>query len=148
MTDLQTNNHPSTDPAVLVTDFWDAMRLGDIAAIDETLADNVRWENVGLPTVHGRSAVLRALGLMDHSWVGFDVKIHRIASDGNTVMTERTDVITLGPLHLGFWVMGVFEVTPAGKISLWRDYADVANMTRGLIRGLLGIVFPGLRPRL
>jgi limonene-1,2-epoxide hydrolase len=54
---------------------------------------------------------------------GFQVKIHSIATNGNTVMTERTDVINVGSLHVGFWVCGTFQVEN-GKIVLWRDYFD------------------------
>ncbi|MUM17247.1 limonene-1,2-epoxide hydrolase [Mycobacterium sp. CBMA271] len=139
---------PIDDAAVIVEGLWDAMLLGDIAAIHESLDENVRWENVGAPTVRGRKAVMRVLSLMNSPWAGFDVKIHRIATEGNTVMTERTDVLIAGPLHVGFWVVGVFELSDEGKITLWRDYGDVWNITKGFARGLLGIVIPSLRPKL
>ena len=38
------------------------------------------------------------------------MKFHRIAQDGGTVLTERTDAIIIGPLRLQFWVCGAFEV--------------------------------------
>ncbi|MBA0044940.1 limonene-1,2-epoxide hydrolase family protein [Mycobacterium sp. NPDC050853] len=136
------------DATTVVEGLWDALRLGDLAAIDESLDENVSWENVGLPAVRGRRAVMRFMGLMNSPWAGFDVKIHRIAAEGNTVMTERTDVIIAGPLHIGFWVCGVFEVSDDGRIVLWRDYGDVLNITKGLVRGILGIAIPALRPKL
>lgn len=143
-----TNVLPTDTSTVVVEGFWDAMLLGDIAAIHESLDENVRWENVGLPAVRGRHAVMRVLSLMNSPWAGFDVKIHRIATEGNTVMTERTDVVIAGPLHIGFWVCGVFELSDEGRITLWRDYGDVWNITKGLARGVLGIAFPALRPKL
>ena len=51
--------------------------------------------------------------------IGFEVKIHRIAAEGATVLTERTDALIFGPLRLQFWVCGVFEVHD-GRITLWR----------------------------
>ncbi|WP_078287682.1 limonene-1,2-epoxide hydrolase family protein [Mycobacterium sp. D16R24] len=132
----------------IVEGFWDAMRRSDLAALDALLDDAVRWENVGLPTVSGRTTVLRALSLLNLPGAGFDVKIHRITAKGNTVMTERTDVVIVGPLHIAFWVCGVTELSDDGKVTLWRDYADVWNLTKGLARGIVGTVIPALRPKL
>jgi limonene-1,2-epoxide hydrolase len=79
--------------------------------------------------------------------VGFEVKIHRIAVEGNAVLTERTDVLVLGPVRLRFWVCGVFEVH-AGRITLWRDYFDMWDITKATLRGLAATLFPSLRPAL
>ncbi|WP_078326690.1 limonene-1,2-epoxide hydrolase family protein [Mycobacteroides salmoniphilum] len=143
-----TDTLATTAPIEIVEGFWDALRRSDLAALDALLDDAVRWENVGLPTVRGRSMVLRALSSLNLPGAGFDVKIHRITSEGNTVMTERTDVIIVGSLHIAFWVCGVTELSDDGKVTLWRDYADVWNLTKGLARGILGIVVPALRPTL
>ena len=78
---------------------------------------------------------------------GFEVKTHRIAVNGSTVLTERTDALVFGRVRLQFWVCGVFEVTN-GRITLWRDYFDMFDFTKALGRGLLGAVIPALRPTL
>lgn len=57
-------------------------------------------------------------------WLYWDVKIHRIVTDGTSVLTERTDAIIIGPFQAHFWVCGVFEVRD-GRITLWRDYFDL-----------------------
>jgi limonene-1,2-epoxide hydrolase len=75
------------------------------------------------------------------------VKIHRIAADGNSVLTERTDALVIGPVRLQFWVCGVFEVH-AGRITLWRDYFDMWDITKATLRGLVATVLPSLRPTL
>lgn len=137
-----------TAPIEIVEGFWDAMRRSDLPALDALLDDTVRWENVGLPTVRGRMTVMRALSALNLPGAGFDVKIHRITVNGNTVMTERTDAIIVGRLHIAFWVCGVTELSAEGKVTLWRDYADVWNLTKGLARGIVGIVVPALRPKL
>lgn len=137
-----------TRPIEIVEEFWDAMRRSDLAALNLLLDDDVRWENVGLPTVRGRATVMRALSSLNLPGAGFDVKIHRITANGNTVMTERTDVVIVGPLRIAFWVCGVTELSDGGKLTLWRDYADVWNITKGLARGILGILVPALRPKL
>ncbi len=79
--------------------------------------------------------------------VGFEVKIHRIAAEGNAVLTERTDAMIFGPLRLQFWVCGVFEVH-AGRITLWRDYFDMFDFAKATLRGMVATVFPSLRPSL
>ena len=53
--------------------------------------------------------------------MGFEVKIHRIAVNGATVLTERTDALVFGPVRVQLWACGVFEVRD-GRITLWRDY--------------------------
>ena len=83
------------------------MQEQNFEAVADTLDDNVVYQNVGLPTVYGRRAAVKFLKRME-SRVGFEVKTHRIAADGATVLTERTDVLIIGPLRLQFWLCGVF----------------------------------------
>jgi limonene-1,2-epoxide hydrolase len=76
------------------------------------------------------------------------VKIHRIAAEGDTVLTERTDALIIGRLRLQFWVCGVFEVH-AGRITLWRDYFDMFDfLVKAPLRGLAATVVPSLRQTL
>lgn len=72
---------------------------------------------------------------------------HRIGADGAAVLTERTDALIIGPLRVQFWVCGVFEVDD-GRITLWRDYFDVYDMFKGLLRGLVALVVPSLKATL
>ena len=73
------------------------------------------------------------------------MKIHRIAAEGNAVLTERTDALISGPLRLQFWVCGVFEVHD-GRITLWRDYFDFFEFfIKATLRGVAAIVIPSLR---
>ena len=52
---------------------------------------------------------LNVMTLIQKNWadVGFKVKIHRMAAGGDTVLTERTDAIVIGPLRLVLGVRGV-----------------------------------------
>lgn len=78
---------------------------------------------------------------------GFGVDINNIASKGDTVMTEHTEVIKAGPLEVSFWVRSTFEVRDE-RIVLWRDYFDWWNVSRGTLRGLAGIALSGPCKRL
>ena len=140
-----------TTPAVaqtnadIVETFLYALQAEDMDTLERLLDDNLVYENVGLPTIHGRARALKLFRPMKKSPLGFEVKFHRIVGEGATVLNERTDALVIGPLRLQFWVCGVFEVHD-GRITLWRDYFDMFDMVKATVRGLIGVVVPGLRP--
>ncbi|OBA60283.1 limonene-1,2-epoxide hydrolase [Mycobacterium sp. 1100029.7] len=126
-----------------VESFLNALQDVDYETAEAALDDNLVYENVGLPTIHGRHRAMKLFRQLDGR-AGFEVKIHRIAADGAAVLTERSDALIFGPLRLQFWVCGVFEVHD-GRITLWRDYFDFFDMTKALLRGVAGLVIPSLK---
>jgi limonene-1,2-epoxide hydrolase len=50
-------------------------------------------------------------------------------ANGNLVMNERVDTLIIEGRTIELPVCGVFELTPDGKISGWRDYFDMAQFT-------------------
>ena len=126
-----------------VEGFLNALQDADYEAADAALDDNLVYENVGLPSIHGRARTMKLFRQMDGR-AALEVKIHRIAADGAAVLTERTDALIIGPLRLQFWVCGVFEVHN-GRITLWRDYFDLFDMFKATVRGLAGLVLPSLK---
>jgi limonene-1,2-epoxide hydrolase len=144
MTDQASQVSADLDSARVVETFLYALQDKDFDTVDAAFADTIVWQNVGYATLRGRQRIVKILR-SGQGRVGFEVKIHRIAVDGNTVLTERTDAIVIGPLRVQFWVCGVFEVH-AGRITLWRDYFDMWDIAKGTLRGLAAIVFPSLRP--
>jgi limonene-1,2-epoxide hydrolase len=143
MTDQASGVRPDLDNVRVVETFLYALQDEDFDTVDRSLADTVEWQNVGFPTIRGRE---RIVGMMRRAEgrMGFEVKIHRIAAEGNAVLTERTDAMVFGPLRIQFWVCGVFEVH-AGRITLWRDYFDTLDFLKGTVRGVAATVFPSLR---
>jgi limonene-1,2-epoxide hydrolase len=137
----------TTDPQTVVVDFLDALAASELDPAMDLLAEDVEYVNVGLPAVHGRRRVAAAFRGLRRPAVSFEVCVHAIAVHGTTVLTERTDVIAVGPFRTQFWVWGRFEVHD-GRITLWRDSFDVVDITRATVRGLVGIVVPGTRPTL
>ena len=129
----------------VVESFLDALAESELDLAMSMLAEAVVYSNVGLPTIRGRRAVRSALQGLARPAVGFEVCMHSISVDGSVVLTERTDVIALGGFRAQFWVWGRFDVED-GMITLWRDSFDFVDVTRGMLRGLLGVVVPGLRP--
>ena len=119
----------------------------DVDAAAELMTDDIVWQNVSLPTLRGKKTVVRALRLVTKPSLKFEAEMHHIVGDESTVLTERTDALVFGRVRVQLWACGVFEVRD-GRITLWRDYFDLWDVTKGLARGLVGAVVPGLRPRL
>ena len=136
-----------SSPVPTVERFLELLRLGDLDQAVALLAADVVYENVGLPTVHGRERVRRLFGRAYDGGGGFDVVIHTICADGPSVLTERTDFLTFRKLHMEFWVCGRFDVRD-GQIVLWRDYFDFLKFNTALLRGLMGVGLPKLRAKL
>jgi len=134
------------DNARTVENFLTALQDRDIDAAGAVLDEHLVYQNVGFPTIRGRARAIKLFRSMEGR-AGFEVKTHRIAVNGSTVLTERTDALVFGRVRLQFWVCGVFEVTD-GRITLWRDYFDMFDFTKALARGVLGAVIPALRPTL
>jgi limonene-1,2-epoxide hydrolase len=136
----------TTANARTVETFLYALQDQDYDTLDSLMADDFLWQNVGYPSIRGRKRIVR-LFRRGAGRLGFEVKFHRIAAEGNAVLTERTDALVLGPVRMQFWVCGAFEVH-GGRITLWRDYFDLYDVLKGTARGLIGAVVPSLRPKM
>ena len=133
-------------PIATVETLLNALQEQDYDTAENALAQNLVYQNVGMPTIYGRNRAMKLFRSMAGR-AGFEVKIHRSAADGAAVLNERTDVLTFGPLRVQFWVCGVFEVHD-GRITLWRDYFDYLDIFKATVRGLIGVVVPSLRAKL
>ncbi|WP_353163937.1 limonene-1,2-epoxide hydrolase family protein [Acinetobacter guillouiae] len=131
----------------VVERFLTALVEQDHNVINELLHSYVLYTNVSLPTFRGGKRVASLIKIALSSSRKLQIKNHQIVAKGNIVLTERTDILEIGPLYIGFWVCGTFKVEN-GKIILWRDYFDWLNMSKGLLRGVFGIGIIGLRPKI
>jgi len=148
MTDELPEETVTEDPARIVEGFLYALQDEDWDTMSAAMDENIVYHNVGLPVINGRHRALKFLRRgLERPNAGFEVKIHRIAVEGTSVLTERTDVIVFGGFRMQFWVCGVFEVRN-GQITLWRDYFDFFDMFKAGLRGLAGLAVPSLRPTL
>jgi limonene-1,2-epoxide hydrolase len=114
----------STD---IVDDFLRAAARRDYDTALALLTEDVEYQNMMLPPVHGRDAVRETLeGLLalctDSDWV-----VHRKVAQGELVMNERTDRFRIGDAWTDLPVMGVFELRD-GRIARWRDYFDLQTI--------------------
>ena len=140
------NVSAGVDNAHTVEVFLAALQDQDIDAAGAVLDEALVYQNVGFPTIRGRARAIKLFRAMEGR-AAFEVKTHRIAVNGATVLTERTDALVCGPVRLQFWVCGVFEVHN-GRITLWRDYFDMFDFGKAIVRGVAGAVIPALRPTL
>lgn len=134
-----------TDPQAVVEAFLAALAAGDLTTARALIDDDILYVNVGLPPVRGRRQMDRVFALLDRPGAGFEVYLHAVSADGPVVLTERTDVLLLGPVASQFWVWGRFEVHD-GRITLWRDSFDYLDIARAAVRGVAAALIPSLRP--
>src|SRR4051794_10825368 len=146
MTDRASSSITDLDNARTVENFLYALQDEDFDTAEALVSEHLVWQNVGWPTLRGRDRIMK-LFRRGRGRARFEVKIHRIAAEGNAVLTERTDALIIGPLRLQFWVCGVFEVH-GGRITLWRDYFDMFNFAKATLRAIVATAFPSLRPTL
>src|SRR5262245_44908913 len=118
----------------VVRDFLGALERFDIDAVVALLHPDVVYQNVPFPPARGRDEVERQLRSFERFGSGFEVRWHNVAANGPIVLTERTDVITIGKVSGAFWVCGTFEVRD-GTILLWRDRFDFVDFTWSFVRG-------------
>ncbi len=129
-----------------VETFLYALESKDFDAAEAVMADDMVYENYGYSRMRGRKRII-GLFRKGPAWFDFRVKILRNTVDGDSVMNERVDALILGPVHVHIAVCGVFEVH-GGKITLWRDYFDLFDGVKAVVRGLVGAAIPSLRPTL
>ena len=125
---------PPTDPESVVRAFLGDLERLDAPAAVERLADDAVYQNVPFPAARGRQAIAKQLDGLARYGTGFEVRYHNVAVNGTTVLTERNDVIVIGPVRADFWVCGTFEVVD-GKITLWRDRFDFVDFTAAFVKG-------------
>ena len=134
-------------PEHIVERFLQLLSLGEVDDAVDVLDADVVYTNVSLPTLRGSERVRRlARATLGRPGTGFEVYLHAISTRGGTVLTERTDVLTYGPVRIQFWVCGRFEVK-GDRIVVWRDYFDWLAFSLATARGLLGGLLPWLRSK-
>lgn len=128
------------DSITTVREFFTALELGALDEAFDLIDPDLVWKNTSLPDVGGGLArkILRGL---DRDAFGFAAVVHHIAADGNIVLTDRTDILRVGPLRISFWVTGTFELRE-GRIVLWHDHFSWENFLRGTAVGLWRVAFP------
>jgi limonene-1,2-epoxide hydrolase len=121
--------------------FLAALESFDMDRVLALVAPDVVYQNVPLAPARGVAAFAKQMRGFARLAEKFEVRMHHIAANGPMVLTERTDTLVIRGARAEFWVCGTFEVQ-GGKIVLWRDYFDWANVVGKLLmaapRAVLG----------
>jgi limonene-1,2-epoxide hydrolase len=136
---------PAADGAEVVTRFLRSLQEGDVDAAMALMTEDAVWINVTLPTVRGWARIERILRALDRRG-SFRVHFHHLAVEGDVVLAERTDEMSVGRFAQRFWVYGRFELRD-GKIALWRDSFDWLDLLVSAVRAAAGVLSPGLNRR-
>jgi len=129
-----TIEHQTTTEIDVVKAFLSALERKETAEAIALLDPLATYQNVPFPAAKGRDQIARQLNGLERQFNGFEVRYHNIAANGPVVLTERTDILTMGSVSGAFWVCGTFEVHDE-KITLWRDRFDFADLTWSFVRG-------------
>jgi limonene-1,2-epoxide hydrolase len=112
----------------VVRDFCAAASRRDPEALRAFFSEDVVYHNIPMDPAEGIDATMALMkGFMD-MFEEVEFEIHHLASDGSTVLTERTDHFTANGRSAPLPVMGAFHVLD-GKITAWRDYFDMGQVT-------------------
>lgn len=142
---MTTTRSGEMTPTQTVTALLAALEDLDVDAALTFCSPDVVYQNVPLKPAHGQREVGKVLRSMMKFANGFRVDYINLAANGPVVLTERTDVISVGPVAAGFWVCGTFEVHD-GLITLWRDRFDWVDFTTSFVRGGVKAVVRKVRP--
>jgi limonene-1,2-epoxide hydrolase len=122
----------ATPEMEVVRSFLKALEAQDLDHALTYISDEVEYQNMPLPALRGPKGIRRILRPTVKA-SGFEARINKIAANGETVLTERTDAVLVGPVRIPFQVCGTFEVRDE-RIVLWRDTFD---WTSGLVNCLI-----------
>jgi limonene-1,2-epoxide hydrolase len=123
MTDLP------TEPGALVHSLADAWAAKDLDVIMAHFTDDAVYENVGMGAMSGAAEIRAGIeGFLAMGSFRFDTL--RQVVDGDIVMNERVDTISMPDNEVALRLMGVFEIRD-GRIARWRDYFDMSAFAGG-----------------
>lgn len=118
-----------TSAQSIVGQFLAAIERKDIDDALSFLSEDCVYDNVPIGPVTGHEAVRSILGPLLAGASRVEWEVLRESTTGNVVFNERIDRFDLPHGTVELPVTGVWEVHDE-KISLWRDYFDLASFTR------------------
>ncbi len=124
------------DAERVARELLDVLAKHDAAAFRPLFTDDVVYHNIPMEPAVGIEAAIAFLEGFFGMFEDAEVEIRHLAVRDNVVLTERVDSMTLGGTVAALPVMGTIEVRD-GKVSAWRDYFDMAQIT-AMLSGAAG----------
>ena len=118
------------DAESIVRDFCAAWSRLDADELTSYFTEDGVYHNIPMEPLKGHEAIR---GFLTGFFAGVtfaEFEFKNVVTSGDVVMTERVDHFELNGTRGGIPVMGIFELTPDGKIAAWRDYFDMAQVTK------------------
>ena len=112
----------------VVRDFCAAASTRDPEVLRGFFSSDVVYHNIPMEPAVGIEATMAVIDMFVGMCEALEFEVHHLASDGSTVLTERTDHFTMKGKTAPLPVMGAFHVVD-GKITAWRDYFDMGQVT-------------------
>ena len=112
----------------VVRDFCAAASSRNPEELRPFFSEDVVYHNIPMEPAEGIEATMAVINMFVGMCDALEFEVHHLASDGTTVLTERTDTFTIKGKTAPLPVMGAFHVVD-GKITAWRDYFDMGQVT-------------------
>jgi len=112
----------------VVRDFCGAFDGRNAEGLRRYFTDDVVYHNIPLDPVVGIDDTIVFIEGFFGMCESMTIEVTQLAARDNVVLTERIDTFTIGGERAPLLVMGAFEIRD-GKISAWRDYFDLGQVT-------------------
>jgi limonene-1,2-epoxide hydrolase len=116
------------DAERIVRDLCDTFAQHEAEAFRPFFTDDVIYHNIPMDPAVGIDATIAFIEGFFAMCQSLVIETVHLAVRDNVVLTERIDTFTMGEKVAALPVMGTFEIRD-GKISAWRDYFDLAQIT-------------------
>jgi limonene-1,2-epoxide hydrolase len=93
----------ATPEMEVVRSFLKALEAQDLDHALTYVSDEVEYQNMPVPALRGPKGIRRVFGPTFKA-SGFEARINKIAANGTTVLTERTDAVFVGPVRIPFQI--------------------------------------------
>ncbi len=112
----------------VVRDLCAAFEKHDAEALRQYFDEDVVYHNIPMDPAVGINATIAFIAGFFGMCESMTIETSHLAVRDSVVLTERVDTFRVGQKVAALPVMGTFEVRD-GKISAWRDYFDLAQIT-------------------
>lgn len=111
----------------VVRDMCTAFAKHDAEALRPFFTEDVVYHNIPMEPAVGIDDTIAFINGFFSMCESLVIETLHLAVEGDVVLTERVDTITVGERVGALPVMGTFEIRD-GKICAWRDYFDMAQI--------------------
>jgi limonene-1,2-epoxide hydrolase len=119
------------DAERVVRDLCDAFAKHDAELLRQFFTEDVVYHNIPMDAAVGIEETIAFITGFLAMFDSLVIETRHLAVRENIVLTERVDTFKIGDKEAALPVMGTFEIRD-GKICAWRDYFDMAQITKML----------------